>query len=69
MKKVYFGVAALCAGAWMASCGGNKVLMSSSELGGEWNIVTVAGEQTTGCRSSVWTWRQNVCMAIPDATA
>lgn len=48
MKKVYFGVAALCAGAWMASCGGNKGLMSSSELGGEWNIVTVAGEQTTG---------------------
>jgi heat shock protein HslJ len=45
MRRTFLGVAAICAGALMASCMSSKKAAQTVDLTGEWNIVTVDGEK------------------------
>lgn len=45
MKKLVWNVMAVCAGAWMVSCGSGKNMLSVSSLDGEWTITAVDGEK------------------------
>jgi len=45
MRRTFLGVAAICAGALVASCMSSKKAAQTVDLTGEWNIVTVDGEK------------------------
>ncbi|WP_072529902.1 META domain-containing protein [Bacteroides ilei] len=45
MKKIFLGVAAICAGALVTSCGSGKKIAGQVDLSGEWTITSVGGEK------------------------